>query len=821
MAEYNAPPDFLTGNPGNDMVLTACYSDQKQASSMIGEWIFQNQSHNIFGGRDKSDLISFLHGDLTTNNGGLNFLGNSFPHLLALIILIVVLSRILHFGLRHLKLARIVSLMIAGILVFSFLSPKTKAGSPDINDYGIIDPKIRRVEMVVGSIGILYNIFSTAVKFDPALMFQRGKKKPIIIGFSSVIVPFIAGSVVFVALKSKQLESFVLKKDMFLPVVVYPFCVTFPITQTDMLTELGLLNSELARVALSSSMIQFVVMYWLFAIPFVVYRQSQIGFLYGLVTLLTFVAILAFIHLVIRPYARHIVRTTLPGTRVKGIHIFIIIIVVYVLALVSDIAGYIFVDGPTFMGLALPQGAPLGTALLERVDLVATELILPIVFMHEGFLFDWAGLKEKLSIVLWVEFVVLVVCIVKILTNIAAARYCKMSFKDGFIIGLIMSFRGLVDMLLFLSLTTEQNLLDNTAFTAMILSNIVITITCVPLVSLCYKPCTGKNIGLRTVQHIDSNEELRLMSCFYDNKSVPALLEFLESTSSPNINESVCMYILRIVELQGAAESSLISHRNKKGYIDWAQMDPIHNHFISFEQTKERGVTVMPFTSIAPRKTLHNDVCSLIVERNISLVIVPFPSKNSMADLEADLAMRDLVPLLLEQAQCSVGIMVYHGTTRIMMHPYWQYHVGVIFWGGRDDREALAIASRLARHTSVYLCIFHFVISGKSRQHEDDETEQAADEELIAEVRATHDGNNRISVSRIPIEDVEQAFSELHALGDQFDLLIVGRAQKRLLLLSEALTDFTESPELGVMGEMLATEISCVTNLLIVQQHKL
>jgi hypothetical protein len=57
----------------------------------------------------------------------------------------------------------------------------------------------------------------------------------------------------------------------------------------------------------------------------------------------------------------------------------------------------------------------------------------------------------------------------------------------------------------------------------------------------------------------------------------------------------------------------------------------------------------MPFTSIVPQENLHQDICSLIVERKIALAILPFSRKNSMADAEADQRERSLVPLVLKQ----------------------------------------------------------------------------------------------------------------------------------------------------------------------------
>ncbi|KAF3320152.1 cation/H(+) antiporter 15-like protein [Carex littledalei] len=136
------------------------------------------------------------------------------------------------------------------------------------------------------------------------------------------------------------------------------------------------------------------------------------------------------------------------------------------------------------------------------------------------------------------------------------------------------------------------------------------------------------------------------------------------------------------------------------------------SRFVSQMIKKKDRVTVLPFTSIVPQENLHQDICSLIVERTVALAILPFPRKNSMADAEADQKERGLIPIVLEQAQCSVGIMVYHSLTRITQTlQTHQSHIGVLFMGGPDDREAVAIAGHMAYHPYVHLSILRFRIS--------------------------------------------------------------------------------------------------------------
>ncbi|KAJ3693208.1 hypothetical protein LUZ60_008688 [Juncus effusus] len=436
------------------------------------------------------------------------------------------------------------------------------------------------------------------------------------------------------------------------------------------------------------------------------------------------------------------------------------------MGLLSDMSGSAtMADGAAITGLAIPDGPPLGTALLERVDVVASELLFPIFFMDGGYYIDLVAAKQQLNASLWLGLLVLVTFIARLVANVAAALYCEMSLKDGLLLGFIMNFRGMGGMLFLMRLVTSQ--------------------------------------------------------------PVQALVEFLESLSfTLETNNAACIYSVHLVEKQGRAASSLICHRNEKGQISTVQMDHVHNYFLNFDQQAKRNaaINVIPFTSVAPLNSMHHDICSLVLKKNISLVIVPYPKKNSIADLEASTATYNLVPLVLENAPCSVGIMVYHGTTRIMEGSHWQYHVCVLFWGGPDDRESIAIASRMACHPGVLLSVIRFLTSESPTDEKDvaanDDDNKVLDDKMIAQLEVPNAGNNRVTVSEVIVSNVNQVISMIEAIADdKYDLLIVGRRQENLSVLGDGLAKWTETPELGVLGDMLSTDISGKTHLLIVQQH--
>lgn len=129
------------------------------------------------------------------------------------------------------------------------------------------------------------------------------------------------------------------------------------------------------------------------------------------------------------------------------VHITLFTILVIVMALASDMVGVSDIIGPVFMGLALPSGPPLGTALIRCIDLVATELLLPISFITAGREMDWAAVSQELKHGLWLGFLMLVASIAKVITVMFSSAYCSFSFKKGALLCLIMNFKGIMETL--------------------------------------------------------------------------------------------------------------------------------------------------------------------------------------------------------------------------------------------------------------------------------------------------------------------------------------------------------------------------------------
>ncbi|PPD95318.1 hypothetical protein GOBAR_DD07654 [Gossypium barbadense] len=76
--------------------------------------------------------------------------------------------------------------------------------------------------------------------------------------------------------------------------------------------------------------------------------------------------------------------------------------------------------------------------------------------------------------------------------------------------------------------------------------------------------------------------------------------------------------------------------------------------------------------AISPPKLMHEDICTMALDN------------------------------VLDRAPCSIGILINRGERQKSMK-LSSYSVGILFLGGKDDREALILAKRMAQDPRVKL----------------------------------------------------------------------------------------------------------------------
>ncbi|KAJ7959589.1 Cation/H(+) antiporter like [Quillaja saponaria] len=149
--------------------------------------------------------------------------------------------------------------------------------------------------------------------------------------------------------------------------------------------------------------------------------------------------------------------------------------------------------------------------------------------------------------------------------------------------------------------------------------------------------------------------------------------------------------------------------------------------------------------------------------------------------------------------------------------------------GGRDDREGLALASRMSGNPDVTVTLLRIMArlnkktgdSNGDSFEEHEETERMLDENLLVEFKAKNASNACVVCREISVNDTVDGFQALTTLESNYDLVIVGKRHGIISFVDENTFDFVEFEELGVVGDIfLASKDFCkgVASVLVMQQ---
>lgn len=364
---------------------------------------------------------------------------------------------------------------------------------------------------------------------------------------------------------------------------------------------------------------------------------------------------------------------------------------------------------------------------------------------------------------------------------------------------------------------------DNDTYVVLCISMIIITGVITPLVRWLYDPSRRYVVyRRRTVLHSNPHADLRILVCINDEDDTPNAINLLEALN-PAKNSPLTVYVLNQIELVGRASPLLISHKHtRRNSNDASLSEKVVNAFRCYEKNKHGFVSVHTFTAISPCATMHDDVCSLALDKRTSLVIIPF-YKTFQADGRTESYKkvgRILNKKVIRKAPCSVAILVDRGllkTSRPSLESWSSYAVAVLFLGGADDREALAIAERMCGHPNISLTLIRFV-SGNT--FDDSIEERRVDNELLSDFRQWMEANNRVMYIEEVVMDGLGTTAVIRSMENKYDLVLVGRSHDPKSPILSGLRDWNEQPELGPIGEILASaDFMGNTTILVVQQH--
>ncbi|CAL9073661.1 unnamed protein product [Musa textilis] len=734
----------------------------------------------------------------------------SLPILLFQLTVIFVVSKLTHAVLRRLGQPLIISQIMAGIIVGpDMLSRNLKF------QYLIYEPQSYEQLSIVGIFGCIMYFFVVGVKADLGLIPKVGKKA-VAIALFCTLLPIVSVYITATALGQKIPPRFT--DTQLLLRVTSQWCLTSYAVLSAVLTELNLLSSKLGRLAMSATLIADLL-HLLAASCINTYVLSvKIGSpLRGLEALSCLAALVVIIMFVLRPLVLWIIRRTPEGALLDEASFVAVLLMALVCALLAGIIGYDVFTGPFFFGLVLPGGAPLGATLVERMDRMVMGLFLPVAIVQAGTRMRMLLLTDTLRWGLFELF--LVICVVsKFLGVILPCLYCKMPHRDTVSLALMMTTKGIYEIVAAVQWQDDRILYDE-EYTITLLTVLVFGGGTAPMVKYLYRP-EDRYVAYkrRTLQHAKPGDELRVLACIHEQDNVNTALALLQASGHSH-DSPIYVYVLHLHHLIGRTDAVLHPHtcRNEpSSSVALSESDHIVNAFRRFEQKHSDGVWVLPYICISPYNTMHYDVCSLALDKKVTLVILPF-HKNVKADgsiIFLNPAVQSVNVNVLRYAPCSVAILVDHGISdcgKVLQH------VAVYFLGGADDREALAYGSRMAKRAAIRLTVVRFLPPKVWRE---EGQEEKMDDKMLTQFQHEMVDGKQVVFREKVVKDGEGTVAVIRQTSAEFNLLIVGRRKGKDSPLTTGMSMWSEYPDLGIIGDLLAaTDFGGRVSTLVVQQQ--
>ncbi|KAJ0006818.1 hypothetical protein Pint_29639 [Pistacia integerrima] len=674
------------------------------------------------------------------------------PRLQLIIVLIFVLTQGFHYVLKHLGLPIMTSQIIAGVLLSEAVLPKQWLGI-------FMSEDTVQLLGTLGEFGYTVFVFLSGVKMDISMVI-RGGAKACYLAVISTLAPMIyaMSSIVMFSHHQKELTSIFYISPLF-------YMTSFPVIHC-LLIELKILNSELGRLAHSTAIIaDFLAFICIIGVSVVLGTIQGIPRYVVIPELGTILCFIFTVAIVLRPAMLLIVKLTPDGRQANQTCIYAIVVVFLIsLRLIPEGLNKFSLMVIYVLGLAVPHGPPLGSALVEKFECMATGLFVPIFVTTCSMRLQRLTLDFRNEMVKEYAVIASMTLLVKFLSCLGPLLYKKMHKPDAFSLALILSAKGIIELAVYTFMSDGKVVSPEVYHAGLVFVTFSASIVPVLVRKLYDPPRKYAGYQIRKIMDAKIDAELQIVTCIHIPNNVTSVINML-NISYPTTETPLAVNVLHLVKLSGVAAPVSLSHQKRsKSQSGYWYSENVILSFKKFEGNHWGAVTLNAFTAICPPELMHDDICTLALDKLASLIVLPFHRTWYIdGTLESeDHTIRNLNLRVLEKAPCSVGILIDHGNIRRPIHsdaPAESYsNVAMLFFGGNDDREALTLAKRMARNKKVRLTVEQFI--AKSDKGEVD-WEKILDSEVLRDAKS----NTTLKIHRLQDSKNGVNFQRLESWG--------------------------------------------------------
>ncbi|WMV40921.1 hypothetical protein MTR67_034306 [Solanum verrucosum] len=635
-----------------------------------------------------------------------------------------------------------------------------------------------------------------------------------------IIIPFVMGTILYFSLtRDEEVRGFIFYGGA---LTITGFSVLSKI-----LDKQKILQTDIGKMAMSSAVINDIGAWFILTLGYVV-TGSTANIHWALICTIAYALFCVFY---LRRAMGWIIRKMPEGQGYSEFFICSILAGMAISGVITDALGTHPIIGAFLFGLSIPNQV-LQAEIIDKLDDFVTGIFMPTFFVVCGLRTNFGQMGSIYEIV---GYILLFVS-AKILSSIAATFFSEMTIKEALAVGVLSNTKSIMALII-IEAGQAQQVLSTQLYSLMVAGILVMTATVTPMTML-HRP--SQEIAphkRRTIQKARMEEELRVLACIHGTHDIPSVINLLGSSHSTSASP-ITVFALQVVELVGRGSSMLEVHNSGKrgsrslGHEE-TQTRQIITAFDNYELRSD-GVMVQVLTARSALSTMDEDMCNIAKDKRVAFIILPFHKQRGiegeMEDVNPEI--RAVNEGVLANAPCSVGILIDRGLSEISDYAK---NIVVLFFGGADDREALAYALRMVDRPDTRLTVVKFIPDEGASDIEqtefadeshvnvqiDKESEKLMDDEFLNRFKISTANDKSVTYIELLLNDVEEAVKAIKLMDQHnYDLYIVGKGRGVVSPLTAGLVDWCDCPELGAIGDLLVTsEFDSTFSMLVMQQY--
>lgn len=625
--------------------------------------------------------------------------------------IIIIFCRLLHYPLKYLGQPRVIAEVIGGIL----LGPSVLMRIPGFQS-NIFPTASMPILNNTANLGLILFLFLTGLEVD-LRVFQRNWKVALSVAVASMALPFGLGYAIAWGLYKEfgsedgtepiRFAIFGLFVGTALAITAFPVLCRI-------LTELNLLGNNVGVTVLAAGVGNDVVGWILLALCVaLVNNNSGLAALWALLITVGWVLLLVF---GVRPAFIWLLRRN--GSLQNGPSesmVCVTVLLVLTSAWFTGIIGVHPIFGGFLVGIICPHDGGFAIKLTEKLEDFVSAFFLPLYFALSG-LSTNLGLLNNGMTWAYVIGVIFVAFFGKVIGGMLAARLCNLFWRESLTIGVLMSCKGLVELIV-LNIGYQAKILSQRTFTMFVVMALVTTVSTTPLTKLVYPVWYQQKIekyrrgeidwaGNPTGSGISSEREsfdklhqqsqVRRLLVYLRLDSLPGLFTFISllggadseiankdaaaskeesSALEPQVSQHTAVLRHRHLQVHGIRLIELTERTSSVMQVsevdELARRDPVVKTFRTFSQLHDVAVSgqVAVVSAASFPETLINEAN----ETSSDFVLIPWgekgisedqssiPTTSYHSDRFSDRTQIDFVNAALDKARCNTGVFIDNG----------------------------------------------------------------------------------------------------------------------------------------------------------------